>query len=406
MFATASGGMGGIWSMGAASFHLRCQRSELVQALGAADAVVPSTSAKPILTNLMLDAQAGGVLEIAATDLQVGLRSVCSRVEVVHAGQVVVPARKLVSVLKESRSHTVELTVDGGSDHPQLCIELGDGSYRLPTVVGEVFPQVTAYPDEGTVVNLPAEVLNQMIRRTVFAVDKERTSAVLSGVYLGINSDGVLMAATDGKVLSEYDHRCPTSVVGDAALNAIIPASTMGHLQRVLDAGGQGQVAIALVGKLIFVRMQLSSDPESKESIAIELTSRCIEGTYPPYRNALPPKSQQTMVFQRDELASAVRRTALMTSSASPGIILSISRGQAELSNLFNTSGTAHIPLTCTYDGEQQRFGFNAAYLSHVLKAIGGEEVMFELNGPGRGIITRDGESTFLVMPISLPNSP
>ena len=385
-------------------FHIRCQRAELVQALAAADAVVPSTSAKPILTNLLLVAHADS-LEIAATDLQVGLRSILSHIEVITSGQVVVPARKLVSVLKESRSASVELTIEEQADTVQLTIELSDGSYRLPTVIGEVFPQVTAYPGEGTVVQMSADVFSQMIRKTIFAVDKERTSAVLSGVYLAVSSESILLAATDGKVLSEFEHQQGTFVTEDNVLHTIVPASTMSHLQRVVDAGGSGAVEIALVGKLIFVRMHISDENGSGDHIAVELTSRCIEGSYPPYRNALPAKSAQTMTFQQEELSSAVRRTALMTSSASPGIVLSVSRGQAELSNLFNTSGTAKIPLHCSYDGEPQRFGFNASYIANVLKALSNNEVIFELNGAGRGIITRDGESVFLVMPISLPNS-
>lgn len=389
--------------MSVKGFQVRCQRAELVQALAAADAVVPSTSAKPILTNLLLVADNNG-LEIAATDLQVGLRSVLSRVETVEPGQAVVPARKLVSVLKESRSPVVELRVEDHGDTVQLTIELADGSYRLPTVIGEVFPQVSAYPDEGTVVNLNAESFSQMIRKTLFAVDRERTSAVLSGVYMAVQNESLLLAATDGKVLAEFDHKLRTFVNGDGMEHAIVPASTMNHLQRVVDAGGTGNVEIALVGKLIFVRMHICDD-QGDEHIAVELTSRCIEGSYPPYRNALPAASGQTMTFQREELASAVRRTALMTSSASPGIVLSVSHGHAELSNLFNTSGTAKIPLHCQYDGEALRFGFNASYLANVLKALQNDEVTFELNGAGRGIITRDGECVFLVMPISLPNS-
>ena len=385
-------------------FHLRCQRAELVQSLAAADAVVPSSSAKPILTNLLLVAHSDH-LEIAATDLQVGLRSILSSVEVLIPGQVVVPARKLVAVLKESRSTSVELNIEENGDTIQLIINLADGSYRIPTVVGEVFPQVTAYPTEGTVVKMPGDKFSQMIKKTLFAVDRERTSAVLSGVYLSVTADAVLFAATDGKVLAEFEHNISTQVTEAEGLQTIVPANTMFHLQRVVDASGGGSVELALVGKLIFIRMYITSESSEQDLIAVELTSRCIDGTYPSYRNALPSQSSQTVTFQREELSSAVRRTALMTSLASPGIVLSFDRGEAELNNLFNNSGSAKIPLHCRYDGEAQKFGLNASYVSNVLKVLTVKEVIFELHGPGRGIITRDDESVFLIMPISIPNS-
>ena len=308
------------------------------------------------------------ILKLLQPICRSALRSIVSSIEVISPGQVVVPARKLVAVLKESRSASVELNVEEHGDTVQLTIELSDGNYRIPTVVGEVFPQVTAYPSEGTVVTMPGDKFSQMIKKTLFAVDKERTSAVLSGVYLSVTPDAVLFAATDGKVLAEFEHKINTQVSEEGGLQTIVPSKHHVHLQRVVDASGGGSVELALVGKLIFVRMHISS--ENEDHIAVELTSRCIDGTYPPYRNALPNQSNQTVTFQREELSSAVRRTALMTSSASPGIVLSFNRGEAELSNLFNNSGSANIPLHCRYEGEAQRFGFNASYVANVLKAL------------------------------------
>ena len=74
------------------------------------------------------------------------------------------------------------------------------------------------------------------------------------------------------------------------------------------------------------------------------------------------------------------------------------------LTNLTTTSGTARIPLSCQYQGPEQRLGLNAQYVADVLRAYDGDEVTLELNGPGRGILIREDQVTFLVMPITLPN--
>lgn len=399
--------MAGDASATTTGFHVRCQRSGLVTALQAADAVVPSSSAKPILTNLLLDAH-DDHLQIAATDLQVGLCSKISQLEIVEAGQVVVSARKLVNILKESRSRNVDMLLDHHHDSGQLVIELSDGTYRLPAVIGESFPQVSAFPEGESSIRMPASILATMIKRTSFAVDRERTSAVLSGVLLRMEGDHLLMAATDGKVLAEYCVSVDPAQHISAEmeqLQAIVPAATVNHLIRILESGGKGMISLTVVGKLIFVRIQLDHEDAQQYPVLVELTSRCIDGNYPPYRNALPSGSSQRMTFNRDELASAVRRTALMTSSASPGIVLALRSGGAELSNLFNTAGSVQIPLSCDYQGESLRMGLNAGYLNSVLKSLDDDDVCFELNGPGKGIITRQQNATYLVMPISLPNS-
>ena len=92
------------------ALHLHCERDHLLAAIQAADAVVPSNTTKPILTNLLLDAKPG-LLEVVATDNQVGLRCSVKSVDVAGAGQVIVQARQLAIILKESSSRTVTLTL-------------------------------------------------------------------------------------------------------------------------------------------------------------------------------------------------------------------------------------------------------------------------------------------------------
>lgn len=383
------------------ALKVRCEREDLLAALQAADAVVPSNSAKPILTNLQLSAT-GEALEIAATDLQVGLRAILRRLEILQPGQVVVPARSLVSILKESRSPTVLLALENEEGRSQLRLDLADGDYRIPAVVGETFPPVSAFPETDERITIAGPELESMIRKTAFAVDRDRTSAVLSGVYCAVGEGEFVLAATDGKVLSE-------SVLRDAGfdlkLQAIIPAATVSHLNRILGSAKPKQVEIALAGKLIFLRVVVDSgEAGGAGNIQVELTSRLVEGSYPAYRNALPTQSQTKVTFAADELNSAVRRTALMTSSASRGIVLEIGGDQAVLSNLNNTTGSARIPLACRYAGSGERLGLNAQYLGEVLRAYESDELTMELNGPGKGMIIREERTTFLIMPITLPS--
>ncbi|MDA3963435.1 MAG: DNA polymerase III subunit beta [Planctomycetota bacterium] len=383
------------------TLKVRCERDDLLAALQAADAIVPSNSAKPILTNLQLSATADS-LEIAATDLQVGLRAVLRRLEVMEPGQVVVPAKSLVSILKESRSPTVLLALEAQDGRSQLRLDLADGDYAIPAVVGETFPPVNAFPETGERFTLPGAELERMLRKTSFAVDRDRTSAVLSGVYLAAGDGEFILAATDGKVLSE-------SVLRDESLQqrcqAIVPAATVAHVARIVSSSKPAKVELALTAKLIFIRVVMDAgEAGGAGNIQVELTSRLVEGSYPAYRNALPTSSQATVTFDAKEFASGVRRTALMTSAASRGIVLELGSHEAVLSNLNNTSGSARIPLSCSYTGSGDRLGLNAQYVSEVLRAYDAESVQIELNGPGKGLIIREEGTTFLIMPITLPN--
>ena len=380
--------------MSTTELRIRCEREDLLAAIQAADAVVPTNSAKPILTNLQLDANAGR-LEIIATDLQVGLRSIIAKVEIERPGQAVVQARQLTGILKESRSRVVAMTLERKDEQSQLTVSLADGDYQIPAVVGEQFPPVSFFPTDAAVVAVPAPRFEEMIRQTVFAVDRDRTSAVLSGLYLGVNDGEVVLAATDGKVL------CEATDQGDAyrlpePIAVIVPAVTIGHLQRILLATKPERVEIAFASKLIFFRIAPTGG-----GLTVELTSRLVEGNFPPYRNALPAKTASNVSFDAGELASAVRRTALMTSNTSRGIVLTLNHDQAMLSNLNYTNGSARIPVSCTYQGGSLKLGINALYLGEVLKVYKSPRIEIEM---AKGLIMREPGVTYLIMPISLPN--
>jgi len=376
--------------------HVRCDRDDLLAGIQAADAVVPSNSAKPILTNLLFDGTKDH-LEIIATDLQVGLRSVVRKVVVEQVGQAVVQARQFTSILKESRSQSVELRLEQKAENSQLLITLSDGDYQIPAVVGETFPPVQFFPNDVPAVTIRGGRFEEMIRQTVFGMDRDRTSAVLSGIYVSVGNGEFILAATDGKMLCEAVEKNEgfrLSPGGDP-VHAVVPAVTINHLQRILGGAQPEQVELAFAGKLLFVRLSIAS------GLQVELTSRLVEGNFPSYRNALPMNAPSTVTFASAELASAVRRVALMTSQTSRGIVIALERDLAVFNNLNYTNGSARIPVPCAYQGSGLRLGVNAQYLNDVLKVYKNDKIVIELS---RGLIMREPGATYLIMPISLPS--
>jgi DNA polymerase-3 subunit beta len=381
--------------MDAPTLHLRADRERLLAAIQAADAVVPATSTKPILTHLLLEAK-DGRLEVTATDQQVGMRAVATGIEIVLPGQIVVGARQLAMILKESSSPAVDMEVVKNGDAVQLAVRLADGDYHLPLIVGETLPPVSFYPADIAGVSVPGKRFEHMLRQTAFAMDKDRSSPVLSGLLVAINPGELVLAATDGKVLAEAvekdDGIKPPE--GDN-FQAVLPAGTVTHLQRIISSGSPERVQLAFAQKLVFVRMRLAGD------LVVDLTSRLVEGSFPAYRMAISAASPTAVTFGSPELASAVRRVSLMVSANNRAIVLELDRDKAVLSNMPGSGGNARIPVPCQYGGQKVRMGINAQYLGDVLRIYGAERIAIEM---GRGLIMREPNATYLVMPISLPS--
>ncbi len=377
------------------SLHIRADRERLLAAIAAADAVVPTTSTKPIQTHLLLEAKDGRV-EVTASDSQVGMRAVVTGIEIPLAGSVVVSSRQMAMILKESSSPAVEMQVVASGDSWQLAIRLSDGDYALPIIIGETLPPVSFFPADAKSISLAGKRFEHMLRQTSFAMDKDRSSPVLSGLQISICAGEMCLAATDGKVLAEAIEKDASFLPPEGEIfQAVMPFSTVQHLARILGSGQPDRVQLAFAQKLVFARLRVSGD------LTVDLTSRLVEGSFPAYRMAISGSGTSVVTFDTPALASAVRRVSLMITAANRAVVLRLEKDKAMLENLPGSGGNARIPLPCQYSGNPVRLGINAAYLADVLRVYGGERLAVEL---GRGLIMREPGATYLVMPISLPS--
>ncbi len=384
------------------TLHIRCDREDLLASLQVAATVVPSNSARPILTNILFRASDDHI-EILATDSQIGLRIVIRRLEALQPGEAIVPVKQLLSILKESSSNHVELQVNHSAEGRSLLhIILHDGRYTIGTVIGDTFPEISPFPDHSEQrVVIPGGECERMIRKTAFAMDKDRSSVVLSGLFFMVEEGACVMTGTDGKVLSEAILDCNQF---QDSFHAVLPPSTVQHLQRILQQDGSGDVELMIDRKVVFIRTTIkNNDRDGIGSIQIEITSRLVEGVYPSYRNVLPRDPNATITFDREALLSAVRRTALMVDGTTKGVVIDAHDDRAILRNMVVTGGNAEIPVACTVTGETRRIGLNANNLLNILRIYERDTVSIELNRDGKGMILREPGMTYLIMPISPP---
>ena len=85
-------------------------KAALQEALTLVSSIVPARTPKPILQCLRIMAKEG-MVDICATDLEVGINYSVAQVEVDRDGDVVVPADKITSIVRESADEIIEKEV-------------------------------------------------------------------------------------------------------------------------------------------------------------------------------------------------------------------------------------------------------------------------------------------------------
>ena len=144
---------------------ITANREKLLHAFQTVAPVAPVRSPKAILQNVKLDV-ADNSSTLMATDLEVGIRYLVEGIDVETPGAVVLPTARFGSILRESTDETFRVESDG-----QTATVKGErNKFNLPVASPSDYPPVPSF-DESASFELPARLLKELIRRTLFATE-------------------------------------------------------------------------------------------------------------------------------------------------------------------------------------------------------------------------------------------
>jgi DNA polymerase-3 subunit beta len=365
-------------------------RGELVRGLGRIQSIVEKRNSMPILANALLTASKGGKLEIAATDLDIGIRGI-HPAEVKKPGALTVSARKLFEIIRELPEEVIHLTANPNS---YLELKCARSRFTLAGTAAEEFPTLPAL-SPGTMGRLQAAVLSSMIERTVYAASTDETRYNLNGVYFELLEDGarLRMVATDGHRLAIAERAVGAEAAGLAS-GVILPRKALAELKKLVDEEDADEIELGFEGNSALAR---KGD--------VTLVMRLVEGEFPNYRQVLPKGNRHKVAVASDALASAVRRASLVSIERSRAIRVELAPGVLRISSTNPDLGDALEELDVDYQGDELAIGFNARYLIDCLAAFKSKEVELALEDELAPALVRpieDGDSLAVVMPMRL----
>ncbi len=359
-------------------------RTVFQEALALVGSIIPSRTPKPILQCIRLTAEKNRV-RLCATDLEVGITYHLDQVEIAEEGDVVIPADKLGSIVRESIDETISL------EESEATVQLR-GSDSHFTIYGHDPDQYPAVPGfEGKAdLEVTLEQIQEGIEQSLFAAARESTRYALNGVLWEVNGKKLCLVATDGRRLA----RCVVSLqkAGHAPEGRIIvPAKTMSLLDK-LTGDSSATVSVRLVDNQI----ALACEP-------VVISSNLVEGNFPKYEDIIPKDYDKKITLGTGAVLSAVRRAALLANEDSKGIKLALEKGKMTFSSRAPETGDAQIQMPIEYDGEPIEIGFNPQFLMDVMRVIKSETFDLHLGQPDRpGMIKSGNNFLYIVMPVNL----
>ena len=365
---------------------------KLLKNLQALSGVIGSKNTLPILDDFLFQLTENE-LKITTSDLDVTMSVSMVPDMVEGTGEVTIPARLLLEIMKNFPDVPITISVDNSN----LAVELiaGEGRYKLAGHKSDEFPQLPVMSDTMAW-DIPADVLAKGFEKTVFATGMDEIRPIMSGVLMEMTENYLTFVATDAHKLVRYRRM---DVKSDVAASFIMPKKPINQLKSILAGLADEPVHI-----------EFNKTNASFVFGDYVLICRLIEGRYPNYEAVIPKNNPNQLTIDRQTFLSAIRRVAVFSSKATHQVRFRITGQEimltAEDIDFYNE---AKERLTCSYSGDDMEIGFNSRFFQEMLGNFDSDEVKLEMSAPNRaGILTPVGNENeaedllMLLMPVML----
>ena len=364
--------------------------TELVDAVNWVARSLSTRPIKPELLGIMIDVDTS--ITLTGSDLETSTKAIL-KADISAKGKVLVPGRLLAEIARSLPNKPITFTLDGS----RVLVTAGTAKFTLPTLSVNEYPTLPELPETAGVI--PSDVFAHAVNQVAIAAGKDDSLPTLTGVHIEINKNKITLAATDRYRLAVRELNWQAKNA-DIEVNTLVRARTLADAAKSLTAHSQVTLALSPTTsneRLIGFLSELKT-----------MTSRTLDGSFPPFRHLLPSESVAEATIEVGPLLDSVRRVALVTDKTVP-LRLIFNNNSLQLEAGAGEDAQATEELEIIYSGEPINIAFNPQYLTDGLQAIGTPFVQINFTGASKPAVltgkhelsgTRDISYQYLLMPM------
>lgn len=372
--------------------HFIVSSSVLLKNLQLVAGIISPNVVLPILENFLFDIR-DNKLTVTAADMETMIKV---QMDIQMGGEnaensatICIPSKILLEYLKNLPEQPIHFTIH--EEDNSFEISSNTGKYKITGENGSEYPKEPQV-EELTALEMSAIRLSEAINKTIFATTSDNLRPAMTGVLFEFKEEGINFVATDAHRLIKLT-RTDVSSPEEGAI--IVPKKPLQQLKNVLPAD-ESMVKVSYNDSHLFI-----------ETDVISLNCRLIEGKFPPYRAVIPTENPYTLVMDRAELLSCLRRVSVFANKGTSQVVFDI------VGNIVNVSAQdvdfsyeGKETMNCQYNGEDMQIAFNAKLLIEMMHNLDSEEVKLELSMPSKAGIFRPVETVenedllMLLMPL------
>jgi DNA polymerase-3 subunit beta len=340
---------------------------------------------RPVGPGRLLLRAEGTACVLHAVGPEVGLRlEVPAAVD--EPGDALLPTREALAVM--SRAVADEVTLESA---PGRVRALGEGAEFLLEEPGPGAPAALGPFPDGPCHLLPADLLCQAARRTLFAVGARTPRYSLDAVLWEVEADQVRLVATDNRRLAVAEVHAQAGDENAPPVRRLLPARAVDLLARVSERRAEPVEAVFGEGRVSF-----RAGPAT-------LCARCVGGSFPDWRRAWPGRPRHLLPMPVGPFLAGVRQAAALHERGGR-LLLRFQPGWVQMESRRAGAGRARVRLPLPLAGGRVEVALDSRPLIDLLRAFDpGGSLLLGLTDPAAPAVFSDGDCyAHVLMPLRL----
>jgi DNA polymerase-3 subunit beta len=328
-------------------------------AQAAADLVrlLPGRVLDPVLSGIVLEAAAGGVV-LAGTDRERSIR--LSRGARTHTdGRALIPARPFAETLRNLDSPEVRLVVEGR----KLALRTPNARFALPLLDLLAHPGVREAPPR---VGALDTALLPLAAVTASTASRDDALPVFTGVHVRQRGDRLVLVGTDRFRMAVASLPWLPDV---DELDVLVPANLLTEIAKQADGPE--------------VVLHADADRVGMSWPSAEVSSAVLDAPFPSEARHLADDFDGTVEVAAADLGGAVRRVAPFA-GAQGTVLLEVGDAEVRVRATDPQFGEAEEAVKATVSGDRVTTAYQPRYLADALQAFGTQAVRIGLRSGTR----------------------
>ncbi|BFK79857.1 DNA polymerase III subunit beta [Clostridium baratii] len=360
-----------------------CEKQKLQEGISIVQKAITGKSTMSVLEGIYINASKEG-LTLIGSDMDVSIETKVEA-DVMNEGSIVIDAKIFGEIIRKLPNSDIKIET---LENNTVQITCEKSVFNVVYMNADEFPELPQI-NQDMKVEVPQNILKNMIKGTSFAIAQDETRPILQGVLFEVKDKTLNLVALDGyrlAIRSEY-------LDSEIDIEKVIPGKTLNEVSKILEDTND-IVEINFTNNHILFNLNKT-----------RIISRLLEGKYVNYKSLLPQEHKLTVTVKKQDLQNGIERASLMAKDGNNNLIKLDIQDEAVIITSNSQLGKVREEVLINLQGDKIQIAFNSRYLIDVLKNFEEEEVILEMTSSVSPCIIKAKEADnykYLVLPVRL----